>query len=481
MPFMPPMGEKPPIVREQITAGRLPAGTDMSLVTQLGQSVIHGMAGQIHHFFLAQRQNHRLSGLAVRRTHITIPPLDLMYEVGHGCEVLTISCVVTPELLASSFTEDINLDGYFAYYYDASQVRGPAGVDLYMNGVKFHNVPLTVGVPCGTIICAFGPTALKCHSLNDARNQNQKKLYPPVTPALPNVNGFPQIPGYFALNWADPRSPIGDVFNNESLAPTLAASPGGVGFKVIQCSVKPDSAGSVVVPSFNPTGPNLFEAYIGGNVGSTNIRNAGCFAEFFDRTKTRLVSQSWHKRDDAGASTILVNDTPMYNGSGGYQDASTGTGLYVDLSLKAAPPLTSTSDAEAALTKIVGLQGRLLSGDPLRRASESFVVQNRTLTIPPAGTVISAAYTQPYTVNLYWPSDLTTYSDLGGGGYTGTIQYVQAYYYTQTLVSDPALGVYGVELISVPHPIPGQSWAVFVPNGMTLAQAESSVYNWLMR
>ena len=103
MPFRPPMGDRPPLVRELISAGgTLPAGVDMALVTAAGQNVIESMSGHIFHFLLSQRQNHKLSGHAVSRTHLKLPPLDLTYEMEFGREMLTIECVVAPEMLAAA-------------------------------------------------------------------------------------------------------------------------------------------------------------------------------------------------------------------------------------------------------------------------------------------------------------------------------------------------------------------------------------------
>ena len=478
MPFIPPMGERPPLVRELISAGgTLPAGVDMALVTAAGQNVIESMSGHIFHFLLSQRQNHKLSGHAVSRTHLEIPPLDLVYETAHGQEMLTINCIVTPEVLGGvgGLAEDINLDGYFAFYYDASYVPGAAGVDLYMNGVKFHTAIIPKGVSCGTIICAFGPTALKCHSLNDKDNLNQKQLFSPVTPALPNVNGVPQLPGYFALNWADPRSPIGPVFTSNSEAAVLAALPGGAGFQVFDCRAKAPASPNasnpiVVVSSFDTKGPNLFEAFIGGTVGADNIYNGGAFAEFFDRSKKRFVSQSWTKRSDAGTPTISVNDMPMFNGNAGYNDAGRAVGLFVDLSQTLDPPLASADDAATALRKIPAIRGRLFVGDYLdSRSMMNVLVQNRSLTIQPGGADPNE---NNYVLRMYQPSDLTVFPPADGGTIpAGTIQYVQAYQYSLGMQPDPQFPG-RLEGVTIATPVPGYYWAIYVPNGMTVEQAQ---------
>jgi hypothetical protein len=284
----------------------------------------------------------------------------------------TIRITVYPEyapVAALPTLLDMNYDGYFALIFN--QGTSPATqANFLLNGVTIvSDYAVSSEDQFKMVLFAFGPTALRCQSLNDKTNQvlagaasmqcnpplgNTKAVAPnivnggfgPPNPIPPHKN----ILTYFwAADFADQLNPL----NNVALGPDGVPAYNNTVASFWQTY-------AVVAPPF-PAAPVLDKIYywkdasksplnlLGKNqfsmAGNTPtfpaISQSMGIAEFFDRNKVRSATSSW--KYPAGPN-VSVNDTPVFwDAYAAFSDIYLGN-LYLDFDLT--PSNTAHADAD---------------------------------------------------------------------------------------------------------------------------------------
>jgi hypothetical protein len=274
------------------------------------QEILTRHDGRINQFLDTNRQGFSLSPINIWKKTITHPELDITYENKFGYEKLILRPY--PFGKQSFSAVDIMLDGYIGVLcFIGSSGSGPDGpYDIVLNGQVVYTIPESTGTTghdypvISTIILRYGAAAGRVHSYRDKINPN--KLMMSVEPPL-HGKGSPfsvDLPAYIAYE-TDLRNLWGVYF--DPAAPSM--------INII------DAGDDVLKGILNPSGMNILHIV---PKGFSEVSFTVPYAEFFNRGKFRLVSQSWTHTDLTGDPSILVNDKPEYFFPMAFKD-NTGT------------------------------------------------------------------------------------------------------------------------------------------------------------
>lgn len=355
-------------------------------------AVVDYYSASIGNFVNVQRRNHGAGIVQVSNHFQNFPGLRLQYENNQGMERLSMTVYPESAPQLGGQVIDTNNDGYIVWVHD--QVGFPNPITTHGVAVDQIQSPYYVflneyliykgyGITqqAQAFVIMFGKTALRCHSIEDKQNPladaNNGGLVNEVIPARAQIDATPapdkelipkhkDLPGYFLFNWNDVQNPESLVLtgfigtqpayerwqplNNGPFPPQINK---GVHFFDPKKSPLKSDGQNLLTILYQPGGkPSAFEVTLVDDI----------FVEFFDRQKTRKVSQSWNYTTNDKTSTILANDTPLYWGCINYAPGgSTSTNMGFDLTKKAKKAennflLSGLDDYPgASLVKLVGL------------------------------------------------------------------------------------------------------------------------------
>jgi hypothetical protein len=334
---------------------------------KVAQDILHLNSGALHGFFQAQEQYHYNGLNEITNTRLELPQVSAHYQNQFGRTTYWVS--VWPENVPGQgvsypgiFT-DLNYDGYIAWVHVDPNwpdlIGNPSGVgatsasprpyNIYVNGyLVYQNYQPTSPSECFVIL--FGPTALRCESLQDKPKLNplasksNGALAPPVVPGPTKqikqgtaVDGQTSVPqhddelGYWIFNWDDPRNDLSYVpdylsigqefqaWDAAALAIQIAPAANGTLLPKIKKGIQFFDARK---SPLNYKGQNYAGAFLapGKFTGEVEMLEI-MYAEFYDRKKMRAVNQSWRLGPYEGAPCIIVNDSPKQWGTSTYAGA----------------------------------------------------------------------------------------------------------------------------------------------------------------
>jgi hypothetical protein len=488
----------PPVMQYRIDASDDWQAQNGQVAAIVADAIVESYSSSISQFINNQRQQMRLGIIAQQRHQMTLPGIVVDYGSNHGNE--TIRITVKPEyvnLLSLPLLIDINLDGYVAYVHTWQQLPAPgidnAPIDLILNGygvitnytpdddlLALYQPAQEPDPPAAPVfqatvmfIVAFGPTALRCQSIQDltvnkvpvlVNNGNAVNLntfaaekksggpLPPVSPPRKNIAASGNAPthkdllGYFVFNWGDQFNPDSWAYNgDQGVGPdyTFTANfPVPDIIKVIQFETAKKSP--LVV-----AGKNNFYAQHSSTPALNTGQNADDFlcAEFYNRANLRVATSSWtYPNASAG---VLVNDQPIYfacDGGDPFSDvgARTNFGLNFDLTPVKSPseavPFGTASPTPEVITPLTADQQAALTANAaaaviystaynaalatLNTAQQALVTANQNIIIPSRGSDVTLAYAYAATPN---PSTLASLiADVGETVALLLVAYAQA-------------------------------------------------------
>lgn len=364
------------------------AGKDL-----IADLIVQHYSSQVSQFVNNNRQQYSLlGGDGPRRTQTSNDGIGVDHIFNGPQE--TIRITVKPEFFNLGnlpLLLDLNFDGYCALVHNWEKLPPPgvdnAAIDFVVNGfgiltnytpdddlLQIYQPALEPDPPAAEVtqatiivIAAFGPTALRCQSQQDASKKNtfvlQKASGGPLPPLVPGRVGIPaagDVPkhpdllGYFVFNWGDQLNPDAWAYNgSQGSGPDFtydANFPPATIVKIIQFK---DASKSPL----NINGPNSMYAQYTNTPAVGTGQNGVDFlcAEFFDRNALRAVVQSWTYSIGV-AEAILVNDKPLYfavDGGSPFSDigAKTNFGLDWDLTSQQNVPDAATLGNASTTTR----------------------------------------------------------------------------------------------------------------------------------
>lgn len=358
----PNIAPMPVLVRETVNASQRWFNDQGQNATIAAQAIISRHAGDIHHFYNAQRSNRDISGLAISRTGLNLGDIQLIYEVNNGQAILYVT--VYPENVkpksSPSGDIDINLDGYFVWVHcepnypdlvgslDHPNANTPGPYDVYLNEyLVLENI--VINQTCTAVAVMFGDTALRVPSLVDPPDASIEKnplatpgnggLVPGVVPlrkavdantgpdgaSLPKHN---DLFGYWVFDWTN-------ILNQGSYLQDIEARWAAESFPsptVVQGIQFADAQNSPLVSG----GVNNFSVGLSPLPNSITefeviIRNV-VYSEFYDRGEMKTAQSTWRK---SNLPSVIANDKPLQfcasTPGGGSNPRASGIGIKADL------------------------------------------------------------------------------------------------------------------------------------------------------
>jgi len=454
----------PPTMQYRIDASDDWQAQNGQVADIIADAIVQSYSSSISQFINNQRQQMRLGVIEQRRHQWSAPGINIDWSSNHGNE--TIRITVKPEYvnpLSLPFLIDLNLDGYVAYVHTWQQLVAPgidnAPIDIILNGygvvtnytpdddlLALYQPAQEPDPPAAPVfqatvmfVIAFGPTALRCQSIQDltvnkipvlrgsgvnlntfAAAKGSGGPIPPVSPPRKNIAASGNAPthkdllGYFVFNWGDQFNPDSWAYNGDQGSGadfTFAANfPKPDIIKIIQFKTAKKSP--LVV-----SGENNFYSQHSSTPALNTGQNADDFlcAEFYNRANLRVVTSSWTYPNAAGG--VLVNDQPIYfacDGGDPFSDvgAATNFGLNFDLTPVSSPleavPFGTSSPTSRVVTPLTPAQQAAIAANEaaaiiygtaynaalstLNAAQQALVTANQNIIIPSRGTEVTLAY-----------------------------------------------------------------------------------------
>lgn len=340
----------PPQLRMRVEASQQWFFENNDSIQQKAEEIVSRHEGQISQFWQAQQQNYRTGVIAVMTTQIKLSAeLELQFQAVQNTTILTIT--VYPENTTSKTkpqVEDPNLDGYIVWVHDqpgfpdeinySPAVAGP--YDIYINDylvVKDYQ-PTS---QCEAVVIMFGPTALRCFSLQDPQTQGDPELnplaskqngglaqrvIPTLQPPLPDDVAYDGTPlpkhndlfGYYLFNWEDIRNPALMVQIGNGVVQRWDAWHQLNNFPIAKPRITQGvHFASALKSPLNAKGSNAISVTLSPGAANPELLTLDVlYAEFYDRNKGRIVQQSWTYATDATNSFYIgITDKPRQYGT----------------------------------------------------------------------------------------------------------------------------------------------------------------------
>jgi len=326
-----PSMQSPPVFQRTVSASSSWYEQNVGAVENVADQIMQAYSADISQFVQTQRRNYSAGSVHSHQRHMEMRGLDLDYSMDNGQEIMKF--IVRPEGFKGVQNQiELNFDGYISWFpgpYVGDQ-RPPLNAiyNLYMNGyLIFENIQFDSSITEWTkaYLVLFGPTALRCHSLEDDNNPlanidinglSAKKpgagLTNKIAPARSDIPAYTNayggavpahkdLPGYFIFDWNNQLNPTewcygAAQWDNNYAEPQIIK--GIQFFSTLNSPLNIAGFNNVSVEEINQL-PASYEE-------PANYLTA----EFYDRGSARPVRVSWTKAAPKGGM-ILINDRPL--------------------------------------------------------------------------------------------------------------------------------------------------------------------------
>ena len=322
---------------------------DVGTLSHVAQNILAAQSGALDRFIAINRQQASISKLTYADRFLKFDSMEARWRLNYNTERLDVRVFPTGGGATQQVLVERNLDGYVAWIYcepnhgstGTASTYGP--FDIYMNGylIEHKFAPDLSATRTGGYVMLFGKTALRAQSYvgsvehKNPLTKNPLLAQPLVVVPPPSWGDYaagtgpdgatpqaaiPKELGYWLFDWDNPHNPFQFTtipYATPSPTNAWAATPWYArhtpGFQqpgdptVTMGKYFPDPTRSPLKPA-GMNGVSVFPAL--DTSGYAQETYSMVVAEFYDRGKYRVVTQSW-THPARGGSSFKVNDSPL--------------------------------------------------------------------------------------------------------------------------------------------------------------------------